>query len=63
MARLSLRRFRVSAGVVTTLLELLGAGLVTAGVALVFVPAAFVVAGVALIGVSYNLTRKAAVEQ
>ena len=63
MARLSLRRFRVSSDVVTTLLELLGAGLVTAGVALVFVPAAFVVAGVALIGISYNLTRKAAVEQ
>jgi uncharacterized membrane protein HdeD (DUF308 family) len=49
--------------VLTTVLELLGAALIVAGVAFVFVPAAFVVAGVALIGVSYNLTRKAAVGQ
>lgn len=47
----------------TTVLELLGAALVVAGVAMVFVPAALVVAGVALIGVSYNLTRKAPVKQ
>jgi hypothetical protein len=48
---------------VTTALELLGAAAIVAGVSLVFIPAAFVVGGVALIGVSYNLTRKAAVEQ
>ena len=63
MARLSLRRVRISERVVTTALELAGAGLVVAGVALVFVPAAFIVGGVALLGISYNLTRKAPVTQ
>lgn len=63
MARLSLRRVRISERVVTTVLELAGAGLVVAGVALVFVPAAFIVGGVALLGISYNLTRKAPVTQ
>lgn len=63
MARLSLRRVRISERVVTTVLELAGAGLVVAGVALVFIPAAFIVGGLALLGISYNLTRKAPVTQ
>lgn len=63
MARLSLRRVRIPERAVTSVLELAGAGLVVAGVALVFVPAAFVVGGLALIGVSFNLTRKAPVKQ
>lgn len=63
MARLSLRRVRISERVVTTVLELAGSGLVVAGVALIFVPAAFVVGGMALLGISYNLTRKAPVTQ
>jgi uncharacterized membrane protein len=39
--------------VVTSVLELVGAALIVAGVALVFVPAALVVAGVLLAGVAY----------
>jgi hypothetical protein len=45
-----------SRSVVTSLLDLAGAGLVVAGIALVFVPAAFFAAGVALLAMSYGLT-------
>lgn len=41
----------------TTVLDLAGAGLVVAGVALVYVPAAFVVAGAGVLLVSWRLTR------
>ncbi len=45
-----------SRSVGTSLLDLAGAGLVVAGIALVFVPAAFIAAGVALLAMSYRLT-------
>lgn len=43
--------------VITTLLEVAGIGLVVAGVAFVFWPAALVVAGVGLIVVSRGVSR------
>lgn len=43
--------------VVTTVLELVGIGLIVAGVALVFWPAALVVAGVGAIFVSRGMSR------
>lgn len=44
----------------TTLLDLCGAALVVAGVALIFIPAALIVGGVALVAISYNLTHRPA---
>ena len=43
--------------VLTTVLELAGIGLVVAGVAFIFWPAAFVAAGVGLLFVSRGLSR------
>ena len=42
----------------TTVLDVAGAALLIAGVALVFVPAALVVAGVLALAASYRLTRE-----
>jgi len=42
----------------TSLIDLAGAGLIVTGIALVFVPAAFVAAGVALLAISYAQNRK-----
>lgn len=44
----------------TTLVDVAGAGLIVAGVALIFVPAAFIVAGVALLAISWNISRTGA---
>ena len=41
----------------TTMLDALGAALIVAGIALVFVPAALIVAGVMLIAASWRLER------
>ncbi len=41
----------------TTVLDALGAALIVAGIALVFVPAALIVAGVMLIAASWRLER------
>jgi hypothetical protein len=43
--------------VVTTILEVLGAALIVAGVAFIFVPAGLIVAGVMLIAASWRLER------
>lgn len=42
---------------ITTALDLVGAGLVVAGVALLSVPAAFIVAGAALLAISWRASR------
>lgn len=39
--------------IITTALELAGLALIVTGVALIWLPAAFIVAGVGLVGVSY----------
>lgn len=44
-------------GVLTTVLELLGLGLIVAGVAFVYWPAALVVAGAGLLFVSRQVSR------
>lgn len=46
----------------TTFLDVAGAGLVVAGVALVYVPAALVVAGVAVLATSYRLVASAPID-
>lgn len=43
--------------VLTTVLELLGLGLIVAGVALMFFPAALVVAGVGFVWISRQVSR------
>ena len=44
-------------GIFTTVLELVGLSLIVAGVALIYVPAAFIVAGAGLILISGRVTR------
>ena len=43
--------------VLTTILELLGLGLIVAGVALVFIPAALIVAGAGCVWISRQVSR------
>lgn len=45
-------------GWLTTILDLFGAALIVAGIALVYVPAAFAVAGLACLAVSWKATRE-----
>lgn len=42
---------------ITTLLELAGAALITAGVTFIYQPAGYIVGGVCLIGISYLIVR------
>ncbi|WP_202129076.1 hypothetical protein [Pseudarthrobacter sp. ATCC 49987] len=42
----------------TTVLDLLGAALIVAGIAMVFVPAAFAVAGAACLAISWRASRR-----
>lgn len=42
---------------VTTVLDVVGAALIVAGIALVFVPAALAVAGLALLAISWRASR------
>ena len=43
---------------VTNLIELVAAAAVTAGVAMIYVPAGFITAGAAMFGLSYLIERK-----
>jgi hypothetical protein len=42
----------------TTILDLLGAALIVAGIAMVFVPAALAVAGLACLAISWRASRR-----
>ena len=45
-------------GVITDALEILGAATIVAGVALIWIPAAFIIGGAMIIGISYLVVRK-----
>jgi hypothetical protein len=44
--------------ILTTLLEVLAAALIVMGVALMYIPAAVIVGGLALVGISFGLSRQ-----
>lgn len=55
-----MRKLLQTIGGATTVLDLLGSGLIVAGTAMVYTPASFMVGGAALLAISYQAARPAA---